>query len=175
MDYSSDFPSKAERRVQLNELSPWHVVYPKYSINKSLRLHCKFFFYYDQNLLCIHRVPLHKLLSSVDLSISNAKMLLIYFSFLCNSKNIFSFAGHTGRLLKSLCFTSMTFLLLHIIYQITINSLLAGENIEPNFNCEYQPLLFIHTRRKENLQSDLINISVVSSRQQWDIYIIHLQ
>ncbi|XP_042607887.1 piezo-type mechanosensitive ion channel component 2-like isoform X2 [Cyprinus carpio] len=43
--------------------------------------------------------------------------------------------GHTGRLLKSLCFTSMTFLLLHIIYQITINSLLAGDNIEPNFNC----------------------------------------
>uniref|UniRef100_A0A9J8CC37 Piezo-type mechanosensitive ion channel component 2a, tandem duplicate 2 n=1 Tax=Cyprinus carpio carpio TaxID=630221 RepID=A0A9J8CC37_CYPCA len=29
----------------------------------------------------------------------------------------------------------MTFLLLHIIYQITINSLLAGDNIEPNFNC----------------------------------------
>ncbi|XP_043081658.1 piezo-type mechanosensitive ion channel component 2 isoform X2 [Puntigrus tetrazona] len=43
--------------------------------------------------------------------------------------------GHTGRLLKSLCFTSMTFLLLHIIYQITINSLLAGDNIQPNFNC----------------------------------------
>ncbi|XP_028816356.1 piezo-type mechanosensitive ion channel component 2 isoform X2 [Denticeps clupeoides] len=43
--------------------------------------------------------------------------------------------GHTGRLLKSLCVTSMTFLLLHIIYQITINSLLAGDNIEPNFNC----------------------------------------
>uniref|UniRef100_A0A3B4DJB2 Piezo-type mechanosensitive ion channel component n=1 Tax=Pygocentrus nattereri TaxID=42514 RepID=A0A3B4DJB2_PYGNA len=43
--------------------------------------------------------------------------------------------GHTGRLLKSLCFTSLTFLLLHIIYQITINSLLAGDNIEPDFNC----------------------------------------
>ncbi|XP_056594418.1 piezo-type mechanosensitive ion channel component 2 isoform X1 [Triplophysa dalaica] len=43
--------------------------------------------------------------------------------------------GHTGRLLKSLCFTSMTFLLLHIVYQITINSLLAGDNIEPDFNC----------------------------------------
>ncbi|XP_036410203.1 piezo-type mechanosensitive ion channel component 2-like [Megalops cyprinoides] len=43
--------------------------------------------------------------------------------------------GHTGRLLKSLCFTSMTFLLLHIIYQITVNSLLAGNTIEPNFNC----------------------------------------
>lgn len=47
--------------------------------------------------------------------------------------------GHTGRLLKSLCFTSLTFLLLHIIYQIVINSLLAGDNIEPNFNCKYQP------------------------------------
>ncbi|XP_047446292.1 piezo-type mechanosensitive ion channel component 2 isoform X2 [Mugil cephalus] len=34
--------------------------------------------------------------------------------------------GHTGRLLQSLCFTSMSFLLLHIIYQITINSLVAG-------------------------------------------------
>ncbi|XP_026056683.1 piezo-type mechanosensitive ion channel component 2-like isoform X1 [Carassius auratus] len=43
--------------------------------------------------------------------------------------------GHTGRLLKSLCFTSMTFLLLHIIHQITINSLLAGDNLEPDFNC----------------------------------------
>ncbi|KAK3571030.1 hypothetical protein QTP86_001278 [Hemibagrus guttatus] len=42
--------------------------------------------------------------------------------------------GHTGRLLKSLCFISLSFLLLHIIYQITINSLLAGDNIEPNFN-----------------------------------------
>uniref|UniRef100_A0A4W5QE64 Piezo TM1-24 domain-containing protein n=1 Tax=Hucho hucho TaxID=62062 RepID=A0A4W5QE64_9TELE len=29
----------------------------------------------------------------------------------------------------------MAFLLLHIIYQVTINSLLAGDNIEPNFNC----------------------------------------
>ncbi|XP_058621660.1 piezo-type mechanosensitive ion channel component 2 isoform X2 [Onychostoma macrolepis] len=29
----------------------------------------------------------------------------------------------------------MTFLLLHIIYQITINSLLAGDSIEPSFNC----------------------------------------
>uniref|UniRef100_A0A4W5QZX4 Piezo-type mechanosensitive ion channel component 2a, tandem duplicate 2 n=1 Tax=Hucho hucho TaxID=62062 RepID=A0A4W5QZX4_9TELE len=43
--------------------------------------------------------------------------------------------GHTGRLLKSLCFTSMAFLLLQIIYQVTVNSLLAGDNIEPNFNC----------------------------------------
>ncbi|KAL1006396.1 hypothetical protein UPYG_G00071860 [Umbra pygmaea] len=43
--------------------------------------------------------------------------------------------GHTGRLLKSLCFTSVTFLLLHVIYQITINSLLAVDNIEPHFNC----------------------------------------
>uniref|UniRef100_A0A671MHH1 Piezo-type mechanosensitive ion channel component 2-like n=1 Tax=Sinocyclocheilus anshuiensis TaxID=1608454 RepID=A0A671MHH1_9TELE len=49
--------------------------------------------------------------------------------------NYFLSTGHTGCLLKSLCFTSMTFLLLHIIYQITINSLLAGDNIEPNFNC----------------------------------------
>uniref|UniRef100_A0A6Q2Y0Q1 Piezo-type mechanosensitive ion channel component n=1 Tax=Esox lucius TaxID=8010 RepID=A0A6Q2Y0Q1_ESOLU len=43
--------------------------------------------------------------------------------------------GHTGRLLKSLCFTSLAFLLLHVIYQITINSLLAGDSINPNFNC----------------------------------------
>ncbi|XP_062843387.1 piezo-type mechanosensitive ion channel component 2 [Trichomycterus rosablanca] len=43
--------------------------------------------------------------------------------------------GHTGRLLKSLCFTSMTFLLFHIIYQITIHSLLAGNTIEQTFNC----------------------------------------
>uniref|UniRef100_A0A8C4UDC2 Piezo type mechanosensitive ion channel component 2 n=1 Tax=Falco tinnunculus TaxID=100819 RepID=A0A8C4UDC2_FALTI len=43
--------------------------------------------------------------------------------------------GHTGRLLKSLCFTSLSFLLLHIIFQITINSLEAGRTIEPGFNC----------------------------------------
>uniref|UniRef100_A0A8C8K7C7 Piezo-type mechanosensitive ion channel component n=1 Tax=Oncorhynchus tshawytscha TaxID=74940 RepID=A0A8C8K7C7_ONCTS len=46
-----------------------------------------------------------------------------------------SLSGHTGRLLKSLCFTSVAFLLLHIIYQVTVNSLLAGDNLEPNFNC----------------------------------------
>lgn len=45
-------------------------------------------------------------------------------------------AGHTGRLLQSLCFTSMSFLLLHIIYQITVNSLLAGNSITSDFNCE---------------------------------------
>ncbi|KAL9871154.1 piezo-type mechanosensitive ion channel component 2 isoform 3-T3 [Geothlypis trichas] len=43
--------------------------------------------------------------------------------------------GHTGRLLKSLCFTSLSFLLLHIIFQITINSLEAAKTIEPGFNC----------------------------------------
>ncbi|XP_069709860.1 piezo-type mechanosensitive ion channel component 2 isoform X3 [Phaenicophaeus curvirostris] len=43
--------------------------------------------------------------------------------------------GHTGRLLKSLCFTSLSFLLLHIIFQITINSLEAGKTIAPGFNC----------------------------------------
>ncbi|XP_061775602.1 piezo-type mechanosensitive ion channel component 2 isoform X2 [Nerophis ophidion] len=43
--------------------------------------------------------------------------------------------GHTGRLLMSLCFTSLSFLLLHIIYQITVNSLLAGNSIRSDFNC----------------------------------------
>uniref|UniRef100_A0A3B3UI10 Piezo type mechanosensitive ion channel component 2 n=1 Tax=Poecilia latipinna TaxID=48699 RepID=A0A3B3UI10_9TELE len=43
--------------------------------------------------------------------------------------------SHTGRLLQSLCFTSMSFLLLHIIYQITVNSLLAGNSISSNFSC----------------------------------------
>ncbi|GAA6236079.1 piezo-type mechanosensitive ion channel component 2 isoform X2 [Lates japonicus] len=46
-----------------------------------------------------------------------------------------SMQGHTGRLLQSLCFTSMSFLLLHIIYQITVNSLLAGNSITSDFNC----------------------------------------
>ncbi|XP_039998805.1 piezo-type mechanosensitive ion channel component 2 isoform X2 [Xiphias gladius] len=46
-----------------------------------------------------------------------------------------SMQGHTGRLLQSLCFTSMSFLLLHIIYQITVNSLLAGNSIASDFNC----------------------------------------
>jgi len=31
----------------------------------------------------------------------------------------------------------MSFLLLHIIYQITVNSLLASNSISSNFNCEY--------------------------------------
>ncbi|XP_060762172.1 piezo-type mechanosensitive ion channel component 2 isoform X2 [Neoarius graeffei] len=43
--------------------------------------------------------------------------------------------SHTGRLLKSLCFTSMIFLLFHIIYQITVNSLLARKHINDTFNC----------------------------------------
>ncbi|XP_056149372.1 piezo-type mechanosensitive ion channel component 2 [Lampris incognitus] len=43
--------------------------------------------------------------------------------------------GLTGRLLQSLCFTSMSFVLLHIIYQITVNSLLAGNSIDSSFNC----------------------------------------
>ncbi|XP_042320364.1 uncharacterized protein LOC121929115 [Sceloporus undulatus] len=43
--------------------------------------------------------------------------------------------GHTGRLLKSLCFMSLTFLLLHIIFQITVNSLEAANTIEPGYNC----------------------------------------
>ncbi|XP_072324478.1 piezo-type mechanosensitive ion channel component 2-like isoform X2 [Scyliorhinus torazame] len=43
--------------------------------------------------------------------------------------------GHTGRLLKTLCFTSLTFLLLHTLFQITIYSLQAHEKIMPGFNC----------------------------------------
>uniref|UniRef100_A0AAR2L320 Piezo-type mechanosensitive ion channel component n=1 Tax=Pygocentrus nattereri TaxID=42514 RepID=A0AAR2L320_PYGNA len=42
---------------------------------------------------------------------------------------------HTGRLLKSLCFACVIFLVFHIIYQITVNSLLAGNTIRPDFNC----------------------------------------
>ncbi|XP_034285335.1 piezo-type mechanosensitive ion channel component 2 isoform X3 [Pantherophis guttatus] len=43
--------------------------------------------------------------------------------------------GHTGRLLKSLCFMSLTFLLVHIIFQITIASLEAAKTIPRNYNC----------------------------------------
>ncbi|CAN9502681.1 unnamed protein product [Ophioblennius macclurei] len=43
--------------------------------------------------------------------------------------------GHTGRLLQSLCFSSLSFLLLHIIYHITVSSLLAGNYITSDFNC----------------------------------------
>uniref|UniRef100_A0A3B3S4V9 Piezo type mechanosensitive ion channel component 2 n=1 Tax=Paramormyrops kingsleyae TaxID=1676925 RepID=A0A3B3S4V9_9TELE len=49
--------------------------------------------------------------------------------------------GHTGRLLKSLCFMSMTFLLLHIIYQITINSLFASKKIDSNFSTAWEKSL----------------------------------
>ncbi|KAI4532799.1 hypothetical protein MG293_017207 [Ovis ammon polii] len=44
--------------------------------------------------------------------------------------------GHTGRLLKSLCFTSLSFLLLHIIFHITLASLEAQHRIAPGYNCE---------------------------------------
>uniref|UniRef100_A0A667GZH8 Uncharacterized protein n=1 Tax=Lynx canadensis TaxID=61383 RepID=A0A667GZH8_LYNCA len=44
--------------------------------------------------------------------------------------------GHTGRLLKSLCFTSLSFLLLHIIFHITLASLEAQHRIGPGYNCE---------------------------------------
>uniref|UniRef100_A0ABI7WAS5 Piezo-type mechanosensitive ion channel component n=1 Tax=Felis catus TaxID=9685 RepID=A0ABI7WAS5_FELCA len=43
--------------------------------------------------------------------------------------------GHTGRLLKSLCFTSLSFLLLHIIFHITLASLEAQHRIGPGYNC----------------------------------------
>ncbi|ROL51551.1 Piezo-type mechanosensitive ion channel component 2, partial [Anabarilius grahami] len=46
-----------------------------------------------------------------------------------------SLPGHTGHLLMSLCFCSMSFLFIHIIYQITIHSLLAGNTIDSGFNC----------------------------------------
>lgn len=61
---------------------------------------------------------------------------VILLPFLIDVDVVVSPTGHTGRLLKSLCFTSMTFLLFHIIYQITVNSLLAKESIRPEFNCE---------------------------------------
>ncbi|MXQ79773.1 hypothetical protein E5288_WYG007108 [Bos mutus] len=44
--------------------------------------------------------------------------------------------GHTGRLLKSLCFTSLSFLLLHIIFHITLASLEAQHRITPGYNYE---------------------------------------
>ncbi|XP_029420178.1 piezo-type mechanosensitive ion channel component 2 isoform X2 [Nannospalax galili] len=43
--------------------------------------------------------------------------------------------GHTGRLLKSLCFTSLSFLVLHIIFHITLASLEAQHRITPGYNC----------------------------------------
>ncbi|XP_032875283.1 piezo-type mechanosensitive ion channel component 2 isoform X2 [Amblyraja radiata] len=43
--------------------------------------------------------------------------------------------GHTGRLLKTLCFTSLTFLLLHALFHITIYSLQANRKIKPGFSC----------------------------------------
>ncbi|KAM5222304.1 piezo-type mechanosensitive ion channel component 2 isoform 2-T2 [Ctenodactylus gundi] len=43
--------------------------------------------------------------------------------------------GHTGRLLKSLCVLSFSFLLLHIIFHITLASLEAQRRIAPGYNC----------------------------------------
>ncbi|XP_069469470.1 piezo-type mechanosensitive ion channel component 2 isoform X2 [Ambystoma mexicanum] len=52
--------------------------------------------------------------------------------------------GHTGRLLKAICFSSFSFLLLNIIFQITVASLEARNNIEPNFNCTTWEKSFRH-------------------------------
>ncbi|XP_058532933.1 piezo-type mechanosensitive ion channel component 2 isoform X1 [Ochotona princeps] len=43
--------------------------------------------------------------------------------------------GHTGRLLKSLCLTSFSFLALHVIFHITLASLEAQHRIAPGYNC----------------------------------------
>nr|XP_048275438.1 piezo-type mechanosensitive ion channel component 2 [Myodes glareolus] len=43
--------------------------------------------------------------------------------------------GHTGRLLQSLCLTSLSFLLLHIIFHITLASLEAQHRLAPAYNC----------------------------------------
>ncbi|KAL6041233.1 hypothetical protein STEG23_022939, partial [Scotinomys teguina] len=45
-----------------------------------------------------------------------------------------SSSGHTGRLLQSLCLTSLSFLLLHIIFHITLASLEAQHRIAPAYN-----------------------------------------
>uniref|UniRef100_A0A8B9LFK7 Piezo-type mechanosensitive ion channel component 2a, tandem duplicate 2 n=1 Tax=Astyanax mexicanus TaxID=7994 RepID=A0A8B9LFK7_ASTMX len=45
--------------------------------------------------------------------------------------------GLTIYIILKIAVKLLTFLLLHIVYQITINSLLAGDNIEPDFNCKY--------------------------------------
>ncbi|TRY55216.1 hypothetical protein DNTS_032685 [Danionella cerebrum] len=49
--------------------------------------------------------------------------------------SIITMRGHTGRLLQSLCLCSISFLFFHIVYQITIHSLLARHTIRPAFNC----------------------------------------
>ncbi|TRY98064.1 hypothetical protein DNTS_004436, partial [Danionella cerebrum] len=46
-----------------------------------------------------------------------------------------SIHGHTGLLLRALCLSSLIFLVLQIIYQISISSLLATESIHTLFNC----------------------------------------
>ncbi|KAJ8272895.1 hypothetical protein GJAV_G00094700 [Gymnothorax javanicus] len=56
-------------------------------------------------------------------------------NFLSDSWNLGPPVSHTGRLLKSLCIISVTFLILQIIYQITVSSLLARKVIDPYFNC----------------------------------------
>ncbi|KAH0512898.1 Piezo-type mechanosensitive ion channel component 2, partial [Microtus ochrogaster] len=41
---------------------------------------------------------------------------------------------HTGRLLQSLCLTSLSFLLLHIIFHITLASMEAQHRLAPAYN-----------------------------------------
>lgn len=55
--------------------------------------------------------------------------------------------GHTGRLLKSLCFISFSFLLLHIIFHITLASLEAQHHTAASYNCEQEGGFFSHYAR----------------------------
>ncbi len=71
----------------------------------------------------------------------------------------YSLAGHTGHLLKSLCFCSMTFLFIHIVYQITIHSLLAANSIVSEFNCK---LCFLSKINIQSIQKGSSRFSISS-------------
>lgn len=53
---------------------------------------------------------------------------------------------------------SLTFLLLHIVFQITINSLEAGKSIKPDYNCEY-PLYFSNVLHSSLCRKDIVTIT----------------
>uniref|UniRef100_A0A4W3JHF6 Piezo type mechanosensitive ion channel component 2 n=1 Tax=Callorhinchus milii TaxID=7868 RepID=A0A4W3JHF6_CALMI len=66
--------------------------------------------------------------------------------------------GHTGRLLKTLCFTSLTFLLLHILFQIILYSLQVNDKIETVFNCTVWEMTFRQIGFESVSEADAGNI-----------------
>ncbi|EPY79339.1 hypothetical protein CB1_000932053 [Camelus ferus] len=71
--------------------------------------------------------------------------------------------GHTGRLLKSLCVTSLSFLLLHIVFHITLASLEAQHRIAPGYNWRPAPMHGVQLRRRSGSGKGSVFLAAAAS------------